>query len=114
MTSNTRVVVIGAGPAGARPARRPGALDGTSVPSGTPVGDEEHRRYGRALRAEVPAGRRDAPEVTARGAGRADGTAIAYDTPAPATGSHAHHRVLPPPRRPLPPLLHLLTNDGGS
>ena len=126
MTSNTRVVVIGAGPTGtrpARPARRAGEFAGISVTPGTPVmpgtpappvRDEEHRRSGRAPRAVLPAGRRHTPEVTARTAGHADGTAIAYDTPAPAIGCHPHHRVLPAPRRPFPPLRHLLTNDGGS
>ncbi|WP_369222640.1 hypothetical protein AB5J52_15325 [Streptomyces sp. R39] len=144
MTSNTRVVVIGAGRTGtravrpARPTRRSGvlarisvtpvtqvgsgtagthAMSGTPVTLGTPVPpvcDEEHRRSGRAHRAGRPAGRRHAPEVTARTAGRADGTAIAYDTPAPATGCHPRHPVLPAPRRPFPPLRQLLTNDGGS
>ncbi|MER7051298.1 MULTISPECIES: FAD-dependent oxidoreductase [unclassified Streptomyces] len=123
MTSNTRVVVIGAGLAGVTLARRLGEL-------GTPamvVGDEEHRPYNRVLLAEVLAGRYG-PEVTAlpapagllRGrvtgidrAGRtvrcADGSVIAYDTLVLATGSNA---VLPPlrglftPDRELPEGVH--------
>ncbi|MEV5544785.1 FAD-dependent oxidoreductase [Streptomyces sp. NPDC052309] len=109
MTSNTRVVVIGAGLAGVTLARRLGEL-------GTPalvVGDEEHRPYNRVLLAEVLAGRYG-PEVTALPApaelararvtgidrtGRtvlcADGSVIAYDTLVLATGSNA---VLPPLR----------------
>ncbi|MFH8236455.1 NAD(P)/FAD-dependent oxidoreductase [Streptomyces sp. NPDC018321] len=123
MTSNTRVVVIGAGLAGVTLARRLGEL-------GTPalvVGDEEHRPYNRVLLAEVLAGRYS-PEVVAlpapagllRGrvtgvdrAGRtvhcADGSVIAYDTLVLATGSNA---VLPPlrglftPDRELPEGVH--------
>ncbi|MCM8554950.1 NAD(P)/FAD-dependent oxidoreductase [Streptomyces sp. STCH 565 A] len=109
MTSNPRVVLIGAGLAGVTLARHLGEL-------GTPalvVGDEEHRPYNRVLLAEVLAGRYG-PEVTAlpapagllRGrvagidrAGRtvrcADGSVIAYDTLVLATGSNA---VLPPLR----------------
>ncbi|RPE44103.1 assimilatory nitrate reductase electron transfer subunit [Streptomyces sp. Ag109_O5-1] len=109
MTSNTRVVVIGAGLAGVRLARRLGEL-GTPV---TLVGDEEHRPYNRVLLAEVLAGRY-APEVialpapagivrarvtgidrAARTVGCADGTRIAYDTLVLATGSNP---VLPPLR----------------
>ncbi|MEJ1196213.1 MULTISPECIES: FAD-dependent oxidoreductase [unclassified Streptomyces] len=123
MTSNTRVVVIGAGLAGVTLARLLGEL-------GTPallVGDEEHRPYNRVLLAEVLAGRYS-PEVIAlpapagllRGrvtgvdrAGRtvrcADGSVIAYDTLVMATGSNA---VLPPlrglftPDRQLPEGVH--------
>ncbi|MEU1401862.1 FAD-dependent oxidoreductase [Streptomyces sp. NPDC005728] len=109
MTSNTRVVVIGAGLAGVRLARRLGEL-------GTPallVGEEEHRPYNRVLLAEVLAGRY-APEVialpapgglvrarvtgidrTARRLDCADGSSIAYDTLVLATGSNP---VLPPLR----------------
>ncbi|MGP4091332.1 NAD(P)/FAD-dependent oxidoreductase [Streptomyces sp. KR55] len=109
MTSNTRVVVIGAGLAGVRLARRLGEL-------GTPallVGEEEHRPYNRVLLAEVLAGRYS-PEVISLPApaeltrarvtdidrdGRtvrcADGSEIAYDTLVLATGSNA---VLPPLR----------------
>ncbi|CAL9443866.1 NAD(P)/FAD-dependent oxidoreductase [Streptomyces sp. enrichment culture] len=109
MTSEPRVVVIGAGLAGVTLARRLGEL-------GTPallVGDEEHRPYNRVLLAEVLAGRYG-PEVVAlpapagllRGrvtgvdrAGRtvrcADGSLIPYDTLVLATGSNA---VLPPLR----------------
>ncbi|MEU0252819.1 FAD-dependent oxidoreductase [Streptomyces sp. NPDC006184] len=109
MTSNTRVVVIGAGLAGVRLARRLGEL-------GTPallVGEEEHPPYNRVLLAEVLAGRY-APEVialpppagllraritgidrTARTVTRADGMPIAYDTLVLATGSNP---VLPPLR----------------
>ncbi|MEU8572299.1 NAD(P)/FAD-dependent oxidoreductase [Streptomyces asoensis] len=109
MTSNSRVVVIGAGLAGVRLARRLGEL-------GTPallIGEEEHRPYNRVLLAEVLAGRY-APEVIALpapdGAVRArvtgidrdrrtvtcaDGTAIAYGTLVLATGSNP---VLPPLR----------------
>src|SRR3954462_7611572 len=109
MTSNTRVVVIGAGLAGARLARRLGEL-GTPV---TLVGEEEHRPYNRVLLAEVLAGRY-APEVialpapdglvrtrvtgidrAARQVRRADGSVIAYDTLVLATGSNP---VLPPLR----------------
>ncbi|AYN41483.1 NAD(P)/FAD-dependent oxidoreductase [Streptomyces dangxiongensis] len=109
MTSNTRVVVIGAGLAGVRLARRLGEL-------GTPallVGEEEHPPYNRVLLAEVLAGRY-APEVialpppagllraritgidrAARTVTRADGMPIAYDTLVLATGSNP---VLPPLR----------------
>ncbi|MCX4880641.1 MULTISPECIES: NAD(P)/FAD-dependent oxidoreductase [unclassified Streptomyces] len=109
MTSNTRVVVIGAGLAGVRLARRLGEL-GTPV---TLVGEEEHRPYNRVLLAEVLAGRYS-PEVIALPspadltrarvigidrAGRtvecADGSKIAYDTLVLATGSNP---VLPPLR----------------
>ncbi|GHD98588.1 NAD(P)/FAD-dependent oxidoreductase [Streptomyces alanosinicus] len=109
MTSNTRVVVIGAGLAGVRLARRLGEL-------GLPallVGEEEHPPYNRVLLAEVLAGRY-APEVitlpapdglrrarvtgidrAARTVECADGSAIAYDTLVLATGSNP---VLPPLR----------------
>ncbi|MEV6052005.1 FAD-dependent oxidoreductase [Streptomyces sp. NPDC052107] len=109
MTSNTRVVVIGAGLAGVRLARRLGEL-------GTPallVGEEEHPPYNRVLLAEVLAGRY-APEViglpapedllrarvtgidrAARTVECADGASIAYDTLVLATGSNP---VLPPLR----------------
>ncbi|MFF4396705.1 NAD(P)/FAD-dependent oxidoreductase [Streptomyces sp. NPDC001480] len=109
MTSNTRVVVIGAGLAGVRLARRLGEL-------GTPallVGEEEHRPYNRVLLAEVLAGRY-APEVialpafdgllrtrvtgidrAARQVRCADGSEIAYDALVLATGSNP---VLPPLR----------------
>ncbi|MFG3012464.1 NAD(P)/FAD-dependent oxidoreductase [Streptomyces cinerochromogenes] len=109
MTSNTRVVVIGAGLAGVRLARRLGEL---GVPA-LLVGDEEHAPYNRVLLAEVLAGRY-APEVialpphagllrtrvtgidrAARTVDCADGTSIAYDTLVLATGSNP---VLPPLR----------------
>ncbi|MGW8743841.1 NAD(P)/FAD-dependent oxidoreductase [Streptomyces sp. NPDC055794] len=123
MTSNKRVVVIGAGLAGVTLARRLGEL-------GTPalvVGDEEHRPYNRVLLADVLAGRYGpdvislpAPAGLLRGrvtgidrAGRtvrcADGSVIAYDTLVLATGSNA---VLPPlrglftPDRALPEGVH--------
>ncbi|MGW5369351.1 NAD(P)/FAD-dependent oxidoreductase [Streptomyces sp. NPDC004009] len=123
MTSNSRVVVIGAGLAGVRLARRLGEL-------GTPallVGEEDHRPYNRVLLAEVLAGRY-APEVIAlpapaghrrarvtgidRAARRlrcADGSLIAYRTLVLATGSNP---VLPPlrglfgPGRRLPEGVH--------
>ncbi|MFD3502110.1 NAD(P)/FAD-dependent oxidoreductase [Streptomyces sp. NPDC058676] len=109
MTSNTRVVVIGAGIAGVRLARRLGEL---GVPV-TLIGEEEHRPYNRVLLAEVLAGRYSpdvialpAPAELTRArvtgidrAGRtvecADGTKIAYDTLVLATGSNP---VLPPLR----------------
>ncbi|WP_413757115.1 NAD(P)/FAD-dependent oxidoreductase [Streptomyces sp. MMBL 11-3] len=109
MTSNTRVVVIGAGLAGVRLARRLGEL---GVPA-VLVGEEEHVPYNRVLLAEVLAGRYapevialPAPERLVRGravcidrAGRrvqlADGTEIAYGTLVLATGSNP---VLPPLR----------------
>lgn len=109
MTSNTRVVVIGAGLAGVRLARRLGEL-GTPV---TLVGDEEHRPYNRVLLAEVLAGRYSpdvislpAPAELTRGrvtgidrevraVHLADGSEIAYDTLVLATGSNP---VLPPLR----------------
>lgn len=109
MTSNTRVVVIGAGLAGVRLARRLGEL-------GTPallVGEEEHQPYNRVLLAEVLAGRYS-PEVISlpapaeltrarvtdidrdeRTVRCADGSEIAYDTLVLATGSNP---VLPPLR----------------
>ncbi|WP_306187031.1 NAD(P)/FAD-dependent oxidoreductase [Streptomyces sp. MK5] len=109
MTSNARVVVIGAGLAGVTLARRLGEL-------GTPalvVGEEEHPPYNRVLLAEVLA-ERYAPEVIALPAlaglvrGRvtgidraarevrcADGSAIGYGTLVLATGSNP---VLPPLR----------------
>ncbi|MGV9555090.1 NAD(P)/FAD-dependent oxidoreductase [Streptomyces sp. NPDC003401] len=123
MTSNERVVVIGAGLAGVRLARRLGEL-------GTPallIGEEEHRPYNRVLLAEVLAGRY-APEVIAlpapaalvrarvtgidrerRSLACADGSEIAYDTLVLATGSNP---VLPPlrglftPDRELPEGVH--------
>ena len=114
MTSNKRVVVIGAGLAGVRLARRLGEL-------GTPVvlvGEEEHPPYNRVLLAEVLAGRY-APEVVALPAPAqltrtrvtsidrrareihcSDGSVIAYDTLVLATGSNP---VLPPLRGLFPP-----------
>ncbi|UFR04608.1 FAD-dependent oxidoreductase [Streptomyces sp. Go40/10] len=115
MTSNTRVVVIGAGLAGVRLARRLGEL---GVPA-LLVGDEEHAPYNRVLLAEVLAGRY-APEVialpphagllrtrvtgidrAARTVTCADGTPIAYGTLVLATGSNPV----------LPPLRGLFTHD---
>ncbi|MEV7884061.1 NAD(P)/FAD-dependent oxidoreductase [Streptomyces sp. NPDC002817] len=109
MTSNTRVVVIGAGLAGVRLARRLGEL-GTPV---TLIGEEEHRPYNRVLLAEVLAGRYS-PDVIAlpapaeltrarvtgidreaRTVECADGSKIAYDRLVLATGSNP---VLPPLR----------------
>lgn len=109
MTSNTRVVVIGAGLAGVRLARRLGEL---GVPA-LLVGEEEHRPYNRVLLAEVLAGRYS-PEVIAlpapaaltrarvtgidrveRTVSCADGSRIAYGTLVLATGSNP---VLPPLR----------------
>jgi assimilatory nitrate reductase electron transfer subunit len=109
MTSNTRVVVIGAGLAGARLARRLNELGVSAVL----IGEEEHRPYNRVLLAEVLAGRY-APEVialpaparltrarvtgidrAARTLHCADGTVTAYDTLVLATGSNP---VLPPLR----------------
>ncbi|MFJ9106183.1 NAD(P)/FAD-dependent oxidoreductase [Streptomyces sp. LUP47B] len=109
MTSNTRVVVIGAGLAGVRLARRLGEL-GTPV---TLVGEEEHPPYNRVLLAEVLAGRYT-PDVIAlpapaaltrarvlgidreaRTVECADGSKIAYDRLVLATGSNP---VLPPLR----------------
>ncbi|WP_043734705.1 NAD(P)/FAD-dependent oxidoreductase [Streptomyces zinciresistens] len=123
MTSNTRVVVIGAGLAGVRLARRLGEL-GTPV---TLVGDEEHRPYNRVLLAEVLAGHYS-PEVialpapaeltrgrvtavdrAARAVRLADGSVIGYGTLVLATGSNP---VLPPlrglftPDRVLPEGVH--------
>ncbi|MEV6959418.1 FAD-dependent oxidoreductase [Streptomyces sp. NPDC051207] len=115
MTSNTRVVVIGAGLAGVRLARRLGEL-------GTPallIGEEEHRPYNRVLLAEVLAGRYS-PEVialpapaeltrarvtgidrAARTVRCADGSVIGYGTLVLATGSNPK----------LPPLRGLFTED---
>ncbi|MFI1719687.1 NAD(P)/FAD-dependent oxidoreductase [Streptomyces sp. NPDC020489] len=109
MTSNTRVVVIGAGLAGVRLARRLGEL-GTPV---TLIGEEEHRPYNRVLLAEVLAGRYS-PDVIAlpapagltharvtgidrraRTVECADGSTIPYDRLVLATGSNP---VLPPLR----------------
>ncbi|MER6009664.1 NAD(P)/FAD-dependent oxidoreductase [Streptomyces bluensis] len=102
MTSNTRVVVIGAGLAGVRLARRLGEL---GVPA-VLVGDEDHPPYNRVLLADVLAGRYT-PEVialpapaeitrarvtgidrAAREVTCADGSVIAYDTLVLATGSN--------------------------
>ncbi|NUS79852.1 MAG: NAD(P)/FAD-dependent oxidoreductase [Streptomyces sp.] len=109
MTSNTRVVVIGAGLAGVRLARRLGEL-GTPV---TLIGEEEHRPYNRVLLADVLAGRYSPDVITlpapaeltrarvtgidreARTVECADGSKIAYDTLVLATGSNP---VLPPLR----------------
>ncbi len=123
MTSNARVVVIGAGLAGVTLARRLGEL-------GTPalvVGEEEHRPYNRVLLAEVLAGRYGPdvialPEPAALVRGRvtgidratrtvhcADGRSIGYGTLVLATGSNP---VLPPlrglftPERELPEGVH--------
>ncbi|WP_105971788.1 NAD(P)/FAD-dependent oxidoreductase [Streptomyces geranii] len=112
MTSNARVVVIGAGLAGVRLARRLGEL-GMSASDVVLVGEEEHRPYNRVLLAEVLAGRY-APEVIAlptpdrlvraraehidradRTVHCSDGSSIAYDTLVLATGSNP---VLPPLR----------------
>lgn len=109
MTSNSRVVVLGAGLAGVRLARRLGEL---GVPA-LLVGDEDHRPYNRVLLAEVLAGRYS-PDVIAlpappgllrarvTGIDRdrqvltcADGSEIAYGTLVLATGSNP---VLPPLR----------------
>ncbi|MGW2420300.1 NAD(P)/FAD-dependent oxidoreductase [Streptomyces sp. NPDC001709] len=109
MTSNTRVVVIGAGLAGVRLARRLGELGVAALL----VGEEQHPPYNRVLLAEVLAGRY-APEViglpapqgllrarvagidrAARTVECADGSSIAYDTLVLATGSNP---VLPPLR----------------
>ncbi|MEV7995476.1 FAD-dependent oxidoreductase [Streptomyces sp. NPDC086077] len=122
MTSNTRVVVIGSGLAGARLARRLGEL-------GTPallVGEEEHRPYNRVLLAEVLAGRYE-PDVIAlpgltapaeplrarvtgidreaRTVRCADGSVIPYGTLVLATGSNP---VLPPLRGLFTPAGHEL------
>ncbi|MHA5049355.1 NAD(P)/FAD-dependent oxidoreductase [Streptomyces sp. SD15] len=115
MTSNTRVVVIGAGLAGARLAQRLQQLGMSAVL----VGEEEHDPYNRVLLAEVLAGRY-APEVialpsparlvraravhidrAARMVHCADDSVIAYDTLVLATGSNAM----------LPPLRGLFTRD---
>ncbi|MGW3644873.1 NAD(P)/FAD-dependent oxidoreductase [Streptomyces sp. NPDC000878] len=126
MTSNTRVVVIGAGLAGVRLARRLGEL-GMSPSDVVLVGEEAHRPYNRVLLAEVLAGRY-APEVialpspdrlvraraeyidrAARVVHCSDGSSIAYDTLVLATGSNP---VLPPlrglftPDRELPSGVH--------
>ncbi|MFI1352762.1 NAD(P)/FAD-dependent oxidoreductase [Streptomyces sp. NPDC020898] len=112
MTSNARVVVIGAGLAGVRLARRLGEL-GMSASDVVLVGEEEHRPYNRVLLAEVLAGRY-APEVIAlpapdqlvraraervdraeRTVHCSDGSSIAYETLVLATGSNP---VLPPLR----------------
>src|SRR5690242_19417599 len=109
MTSNTRVVVIGAGLAGVRLARRLGEFGMPALI----VGEEEHPPYNRVLLADVLAGRY-APEVislpaherlvrarvtridrAAREIHCSDGAVIAYDTLVLATGSNP---VLPPLR----------------
>ena len=56
MTSNSRVVVIGAGRAGGRrPGRRPGEHPGTPETPEASVRGEERRPYGRLPLAEVTA-----------------------------------------------------------
>ncbi|WEO97567.1 FAD-dependent oxidoreductase [Streptomyces sp. FXJ1.172] len=109
MTSKKRVVVIGAGLAGVRLARR---LDRLGTPA-LLIGEEEHPPYNRVLLAEVLAGRY-APEVialpapgdllrtrvtgidrAARTVSRVDGPPIGYDSLVLATGSNP---VLPPLR----------------
>ncbi|MEW2395845.1 FAD-dependent oxidoreductase [Streptomyces sp. NPDC046862] len=124
MTSNTRVVVIGAGLAGVRLARRLGEL---GVPS-VLVGEEEHTPYNRVLLADVLAGRYTpevialpAPAAVTRGrvtgidrAARevvlADGSVIAYDTLVLATGSNpvlpALRGLFDPERHELPDGVH--------
>ncbi len=116
MTSNTRVVVIGAGLAGVRLARRLAELGLPAVL----IGEEEHTPYNRVLLAEVLAGRY-APEVISlpapaeltrarvtgidrprRQVHCADGSVIAYDTLVLATGSNPV----------LPPLRGLFTQEG--
>lgn len=124
MTSNTRVVVIGAGLAGVRLARRLAEL---GVPA-VLVSEEEHPPYNRVLLADVLAGRYT-PEVIALPApaeitrGRvtgidraarevvcADGSVIAYDTLVLATGSNpvlpALRGLFDPERRELPEGVH--------
>jgi assimilatory nitrate reductase electron transfer subunit len=115
MTSNTRVVVIGAGLAGVRLARRLGELGMPALL----IGEEEHRPYNRVLLAEVLAGRYS-PEVIAlpapaeltrarvtgidraeRTVNCADGSVIAYDKLVLATGSNPK----------LPPLRGLFTEN---
>ncbi|WP_330457717.1 FAD-dependent oxidoreductase [Streptomyces sp. NBC_00820] len=116
MTSDTRVVVIGAGLAGTRLARRLGEL-------GTPallVGEEAHPPYNRVLLADVLAGRYGPEVITLPSPGdlvraritgidraarllhRAGGPPIGYGTLVLATGSNP---VLPP--------LHGLRGDDG-
>ncbi|MEV6592882.1 NAD(P)/FAD-dependent oxidoreductase [Streptomyces acidicola] len=124
MTSNTRVVVIGAGLAGVRLARRLGEL---GVPA-VLVSEEAHTPYNRVLLADVLAGRYT-PEVIALPApaeitrGRvtgidraarevycADGSVIAYDTLVLATGSNpvlpALRGLFDPQRHELPDGVH--------
>ncbi|MEV6653836.1 FAD-dependent oxidoreductase [Streptomyces sp. NPDC051219] len=123
MTSETRVVVIGGGMAGARLAQQLAPSPGTAV---TVLGEESHAPYNRVLLAEVLAGRYG-PDVIAlpspgpalRAGVRAvrvdradkvvqcdDGSVVGYDTLVLATGSNP---VLPPLRglgRDLPSGVH--------
>jgi assimilatory nitrate reductase electron transfer subunit len=122
MTSKTRVVVIGAGPAGARLAQRLG-------PDALLIGEEEHAPYNRLLLAEVLAGRY-APEIIALPAPSSaqlharvvrvdredrlvhcdDGSVIAYETLVLATGSNpvlpALRGLFEPGARDLPRGVH--------
>ncbi|MBA2949125.1 NAD(P)/FAD-dependent oxidoreductase [Streptomyces himalayensis] len=122
MTSKTRVVVIGAGPAGARLAQRLG-------PDALLIGEEEHAPYNRLLLAEVLAGRY-APEIIALPAPSSpqlrarvvrvdredrlvhcdDGSVIAYETLVLATGSNpvlpALRGLFEPGARDLPKGVH--------
>ncbi|MER6082242.1 hypothetical protein [Streptomyces sp. NPDC001833] len=105
MTSNTRVVVIGAGRAGARPARWPGEF-GAPVPPGSPRRASEvtaRPTCGGPAGAQVPGSVR---------AGRADGTAIAYGMSDHVQPGGVLRTGVPSERG--RPLLHLLPNDGGS
>lgn len=121
MTSNPRVVVAGGGTTAVRPAQQPGPDPDRCT--ATVIGEEPHAPSDRAPLVEVLA-YRHSPEVirlseTTRGAyrtvvvrgGRPAGGILPGDRGT--VGALARTREGDEPL-PAAPVLHLLTNDGGS